>query len=131
MKRRSRCLGYTRADSRTITFRTTPRELADLEIQAARAGLSVGQLARAAALGPAATAVPTFRRRPPVDAAELRQIAGSLGKIGSNLNQLVRAANTRELAHLRHEGRRRLAEVQQVVNALLNLTTPDDPDGAP
>jgi hypothetical protein len=33
-------------------------------------------------------------RRPPVERKELARLLGELGKIGGNLNQLARAANT-------------------------------------
>jgi hypothetical protein len=62
-----------------------------LTAAAAQAGLSVGAYLRTMALG---SPGPRAVRRPSVERADLARLLGELGKIGSNVNQLARAANT-------------------------------------
>ena len=71
-------------------------ERAAIEHAAERAGLMPGSYARQALLG-----APTPRqvRRPPVERRELARLLGELGKIGGNLNQLAKAANTGVLVY--------------------------------
>ena len=81
------------ADPRTkfVAVRCTPEKHAALEAAAAKAGLSVGAYLRALADGaPGPRAV----RRPAVERVALAQVLGALGRVGSNVNQLTRVANT-------------------------------------
>ncbi len=79
-------------DARTklIPVRCTAEERAAIKAAADKAGLSVGALLRALALGDAG---PRAVRRPPVERKELARLLGHLGKVGSNLNQLAHAFN--------------------------------------
>lgn len=81
-------------DARTklIPVRCTAEERAAIKAVADKAGLSVGALLRAAALGDAG---PRAVRRPPIERKELARLLGHLGKVGSNLNQLAHAFNSR------------------------------------
>jgi hypothetical protein len=80
-----------RVRRRIVTIRLSTEEYAALDEAADRAGLVVGSYARQAMLGaPVARQV----RRPPVERRELARLLGELGKIGGNLNQLAKAANT-------------------------------------
>lgn len=74
-----------------IDFRVTAKEKAEIEKAAERAGLDVGSFARVQCL-----AAPKVRaaRRPVVEMKALARLLGEMGKIGSNLNQLARMANT-------------------------------------
>jgi hypothetical protein len=81
------------ADARTkfVAVRLTPAKHAAYEAAAAKAGLSVGAYLRALADGaPGPRAV----RRPKVEHVALAQVLGALGRVGSNVNQLARVANT-------------------------------------
>jgi hypothetical protein len=81
-------------DARTklIPVRCTAEERAAIKAVADKAGLSVGAFLRAAALGDAG---PRAVRRPPIERKELARLLGHLGKVGSNLNQLAYAFNSR------------------------------------
>ncbi len=80
----------TRQRTQIIATRWTPAERAELDVRAERAGLSVSAYLRQQALGGSG---PRARRRPHVDAALLLDVLGQVGHIGSNINQLARAAN--------------------------------------
>jgi mobilization protein NikA len=81
-------------DARTklVPVRCTAEERAAIKAVADKAGLSVGAFLRAAALGDAG---PRAVRRPPIERKELARLLGHLGKVGSNLNQLAHAFNSR------------------------------------
>jgi hypothetical protein len=81
-------------DARTklVPVRCTAEERAAIKAVADKAGLSVGAFLRAAALG---NAGPRAVRRPPIERKELARLLGHLGKVGSNLNQLAHAFNSR------------------------------------
>jgi hypothetical protein len=80
----------TRQRNRQVLLRLTDAEHAELEARAERAGLAVNAYLRQQALGGSG---PRARRRPHADAALLLQVLGQFGRIGSNVNQLARAAN--------------------------------------
>jgi hypothetical protein len=80
-----------RVRDRILTVRLSAEERAAIDEAANKAGLVVGSYARQAMLGAPA---PRQVRRPPVERRELARLLGELGKIGGNLNQLAKAANT-------------------------------------
>ena len=55
------------------------------------AGLAIGGFLRSLALG---SAGPRAVRRPFVDRVALARVLGEIGKLGSNVNQIARVANT-------------------------------------
>ena len=90
-----------------ISVRCTEDERVLIDTAAARSGLSVGAYLRTLAVGKAG---PRAKRRPPIGRAELGRLLGELGKIGSNVNQIAHAYNSRgrgpeldELVALRRE----------------------------
>jgi hypothetical protein len=83
-----------RVRDRVLPIRLSAEERALVEVAADRAGLAVGSYARQILLGAPA---PRQVRRPPIERRELARLLGELGKIGGNLNQLARAANSGEL----------------------------------
>jgi len=85
-----------RARTSHLTIRLTPDERATIDDAADRAGLTAGSYARQAVMGAPA---PRQVRRPPVERKELARLLGEVGKIGSNLNQLARAANSGVLVY--------------------------------
>jgi hypothetical protein len=93
------------ARSHVVSYRVTAMEAAHM--QAAGAALTtprrLNDFARAAALSAARQKVPPpahpirhpARRKPTVDMEALARVLASLGKLGSNVNQLARCANQR------------------------------------
>lgn len=80
----------TRQRQAVLGVRLTAAERAQIEAQAARAGLALGSHARRVLLG---AEPPRQARRPSVEAAALSAAVAQLGRVGSNLNQLARRAN--------------------------------------
>ena len=95
--------------------------------KAARHGVSAGQYARALVLKDTGQSLPVVRRGPPRDAVELRRLVAQLGKVGSNLNQLARSANTPDLAIDRDALGRALADLAEIRAALLVALRVRDP----
>lgn len=81
----------TRQRKKVLLIRLTEAEQAQLVEAADRAGLTLASYARKMLLS---APPPRQGRRPPADKVELGRIVAHLGKIGGNLNQLARAANT-------------------------------------
>ena len=73
-----------------IGIRCTAEKLAAYEDAAAQVGLNVGPWLRSLADGDPG---PRARRRPSVEKELLARLLGEIGKLGSNHNQLARAAN--------------------------------------
>ena len=80
-----------RVRKRILPIRLSDEEHAVIDEAAERAGLVVSSYARQALLG---APPPRQVRRPAVERRELARLLGELGKIGGNLNQLAKAANT-------------------------------------
>jgi hypothetical protein len=76
--------------------RVSAEEHSEIMDAAERAGLAFGSYARNTLLGAPA---PRQVRRPPVERRELARLLGELGKIGGNLNQLAKAANSGVLVY--------------------------------
>ncbi|WP_426231055.1 plasmid mobilization protein [Pararhizobium sp. DWP3-4] len=74
---------------RIVRVRTTDTEFSKMKDIATARGLSISELIRRAALG---TRMPA-RAFDATDAALLAHMLGGLGRVGGNLNQLVRLAN--------------------------------------
>ena len=90
-----------------LTIRLLPEERAKIEVEADRAGLSLGGYVRVRlSVESDIRAV----RRAPVDAAALARVLAQLGRVGGNLHQLIRHLN---LGH--HEA---LAEAREVLAEL-------------
>ncbi len=89
--RRSRSGSETRQRRHTKLIRFDDAELAKVEASASQAGLTLASFGRAQMLGEVAI---RSVRRPAVEKELLAKVLGQLGKVGSNLNQVARAANT-------------------------------------
>ncbi len=72
-------------------FRVTDAERAQIRARADRAGLTVASYIRSTVLD---TPPPRQSRRPPVNVVELARVLAALGKLGSNVNQMARVANS-------------------------------------
>ena len=73
-----------------ITIRLTVDERAAIDAAAEDAGLTPGSYIRQLALSASA---PRPVRKRPAEHRDLARLLGELGKIGSNLNQIAKAAN--------------------------------------
>ena len=87
-----------------------PEQRGYVERQAEAGGVSMSEYMKAAAMG-----VAPLKSRPRVDVDRkmLAQLLAEVGKIGSNLNQLARAANQQQLMTL--EDYRNLKEMRQAL----------------
>jgi hypothetical protein len=74
-----------------VAVRCTAGQHATWTAAAAQAGTNVGDYLRTLADG---SPSPRAVRRPPVEREALARMLGEVGKIGSNVNQLARIANT-------------------------------------
>lgn len=78
-----------------IALRLTVSDHATIDGKARAAGLSLGAYMRATALG---SSGPRAVKRAPADRAAVARLLGELGKLGSNVNQLAKWANTQQTA---------------------------------
>lgn len=105
-----------------VFVRLLPEEVARLEAAAAEAGYSVAAYLRTGRLGEEAV-LRQPRRRPrlthvsPIEVKAVAQTNAELNKIGSNLNQAVRALNELALA----EGNGRLAQAVHLVRPIEHM----------
>jgi len=76
---------------RFVAVRCNDGEYATMNAKAALAGMAIGAFLRT--LGTGAPG-PRARRRPPLEKKALAQVLGLLGRVGGNVNQLTRVANT-------------------------------------
>jgi hypothetical protein len=74
-----------------VAVRCTSAQHAAWTAAAAQIGTNVGDYLRTLADG---SPSPRAVRRPPVEKEALARVLGELGKVGSNVNQLARIANT-------------------------------------
>lgn len=105
--------------SRIVRVRTSDTEFSRMKDIATARGLSISELVRCAALG---TRMParTFDAN---HAAMLAWTLGEVGRVGGNLNQLVRLANSGRIAGRDDELSRILADVDAVRSRLRELLT--------
>jgi hypothetical protein len=90
-RRRKKSGTESRSRLRQVNIRFDEGEFAEIDEAATQAGLTIPSWGRSRMLSaPPARAV----RRPAIEKELLARILGQLGKIGSNLNQLTRAAHT-------------------------------------
>lgn len=90
-RRKSRRGSEVRKRSFLVTSRYDEQEFAELEEASRRAGLTRASYQRLQSLEKPKT---RSTRRAPVERELLGKVLGQLGKIGSNLNQIARAANS-------------------------------------
>lgn len=105
--------------SRIVRVRTSDTEFSKIKDIAKARGLSISELVRRAALG---TRMParTFDANHTV---VLARTLGEIGRIGGNLNQLVRLANSGRIAGRDDELSRILADIDAVRFHLRDLLT--------
>lgn len=83
-----------RQRSQLLRVRLNAAELAKAQADAQARGQSLGGYVREKLLG---APTPGTRRQPAPNAETLARLLGQMGKVGSNLNQLARLANQRNL----------------------------------
>ncbi|MGJ7043654.1 hypothetical protein J2Y63_006940 [Shinella sp. BE166] len=105
--------------ARIVRVRTTDTEFSRIKDIATARGLSISELIRRAALG---TRMParTFDAN---HAVVLARALSEIGRVGGNLNQLVRLANSGRIAGRDEELSRILADVHAVRFRLRELLT--------
>lgn len=94
--RSNRSGSENRKASRTISIRVDPNQEALLRLAAANRGLGTSSLLRYIALTLLENepAMPAEQKsKPQADPAELQEILGNLGKLGSNVNQIAHQVN--------------------------------------
>ncbi len=108
------------AKGKRIAVRCTLEDHEFIEESAAQAGLSVGAFLRALAVG---SAGPRAVKRPRAEREQLARILGEIGKLGSNVNQIAKWANTvrsapgaAELAQMRADIAALRAEVMKALD---------------
>ena len=89
-ERKTRSGSQTRRKPNMVTTAYNDEELAELDEAASRAGLTRASFQRVQSLAKPKT---RSTRRAPVDRELLARALGQLGKVGSNLNQIAKAAN--------------------------------------
>ncbi len=97
-KRRAPWRGRKRAadtKEKFIAVRCTLDDHAFIGATAAQAGMSIGAFLRTLALG---TAGARAVKRPLIEREQLAKLLGEIGKLGSNVNQIARWANTDRVA---------------------------------
>lgn len=82
-----------RERGKQVLVRLSEAEHAELEERASRSGLTLPSYLREQCFTKPKT---RSTHRPPIEREELAKLLGQFGKIGSNLNQLARAANMNE-----------------------------------
>jgi len=105
--------------SERITLRLRPEELSRLKRDADTAAVDVATIARAQLLN-APLPKRTYRRS--VDHAKLADVLLALGRIGTNLNQIAKVANTNnDVSHFRDAKllKNLLEEIRDEVRAAL------------
>ena len=116
--------------TRFLAARFSEADAAKHEQAAAAAGVSVSDLIRGALDG-----APPPRRtaRPTVDQAELARLMGAIGRIGSNVNQLARVANSGSWPDSRalDEASADIRWMRDAVMRALGVTPPDPADRPP
>lgn len=75
----------------SLTVRFNAAEHAAVVAQAEAIGLSAASFARTQLLD---VPPPRAARRPPVERAQVAQLLGHIGKVGSNINQIAKTLNT-------------------------------------
>jgi hypothetical protein len=79
------------AKEKFIAVRCTDVQREAIRQSAEKAGLKIGPFLRSLALG---SAGPRAVRQAPVDKVKLARLLSEIGKLGSNVNQIARYANT-------------------------------------
>ena len=99
-----------------VNLRLTPEEHERLTATAAALGVSKAGYAKSVIFG---RPIPKVSRRPKAIPADLRQILGLLGKLGSNANQIARARNVGEV--MDGEAARTLQSIRAELEAMRAL----------
>jgi len=103
----------TRKTTKMLSFRLTPDEHAQLIAVAAVSGVGLPTFVRRAAFASAALPAPAYEgRRGDKMIVDYTKILGAVGKIGNNLNQLSRLANSKKSMPEQKELRLLFAEIR-------------------
>lgn len=100
-----------------VSLRLTKEEYEQLETITQQLGVSKAGYVKSATFG---RPIPRASRRPQAVAADLRQLLGLMGKLGSNANQIARLCNTGALLYQR-EALESLQAIQRELAAMRAL----------
>jgi len=110
-----------RKTSKVLSFRLTPDEHSQLAAVAAVSGVGLPTFVRRAAFASASLPSPSYEgRQPDKTAAEYTRILGAVGKIGNNLNQLTKIANSTKSAPAQKELKLLFAEIRALRTDIIN-----------
>jgi len=111
----------SRKTSKILSFRLTPDEHQQLIAVSSVSGLGLPTFVRRAALQAAALPIPTYEGKTPnKTAADYTKILGAIGKLGNNLNQLSRLANSKKSLPEQKELRILFAEIRALRQDILS-----------
>jgi len=110
-----------RKATKHLSFRLLPDEFEQLSAIANVSEISVSSFVRRAALQAAALPVPSYEGKTPNKvAADYTKILGAIGKLGNNLNQLSRLANSTKSLPEQKELRILFAEIRALRQDILS-----------
>jgi hypothetical protein len=111
----------SRQKTTTTTIRFTPDERAAVAAAADAQGLGPSTFARAATLRAAGRTPPPIRKRHDAIAGVIGPVLGELGRIGNNLNQIAKVANSTGNATAIAAAGRLRADLERLTVAVLSL----------
>lgn len=111
----------TRQKTTTTTIRLTPDERAAVASAAADQGLGPSTFTRVAAVLAAGRTPPPIQKRYDVVAGVIGPILGELGRIGNNVNQIAKVANSTGNASAIAAARCLRADLERLTIAVMSL----------
>jgi len=110
-----------RRATKTISFRLTPDEHEQVTAMAVVNKIGVSTFARRAVFVSSSLHKPSYEQKIPTqNSIDLRHILGQIGKIGNNLNQLSKIANTEKSSPARKELKVLFSELRALRQDILN-----------
>lgn len=111
----------TRQKTVTTTFRLTPDERAAVAAAADVQGLGPSSFARVATLRAAGRTPPSIRKRHDAIASIIGPVLSELGRIGSNINQIAKVANSTGDATAIAAASRLRSDLEKLTIAVMSL----------
>lgn len=111
----------TRRKTVTTTIRFTPEERAAVAVAADAQGLGPCSFARMVTLRAAGRTPPPIRKRHDAIASAIGPVLGELGRIGSNINQIAKVANSTGNATAIAAADSLRADIRKLLSAVLAL----------
>jgi len=110
----------SRKATKSISFRLTPDELIQVQALAAASKVGVSTFARRATFSASALPVPSYEQKTPDNlSANLHRVLGEIGRIGNNLNQVAKIANSTKTSPVSNDLRLLFAELRALRQDIL------------